>query len=118
MTKSATPIHLLAGGPGSRQKGNSLLKQVLASTGIPSPSIAYVGAASDDNREFFNLYYSKPWIRCDVYILGLLAACFYLEYKQNKEFCLKLKTWLANSYIVHLLCYVFGLLILNLIFQI
>ena len=71
---------------------------------------------SDDNREFFNLYYSKPWIRCDVYILGLLAACFYLEYKQNKEFCLKLKTWLANSYIVHLLCYVFGLLILNLIF--
>jgi len=69
---------------------------------------------TDDNREFFNLYYSKPWIRCDVYILGLLAACFYYEYKKNKDYCLQLKNWLANSYIVHAICYIFGLFFINL----
>lgn len=48
------PIYLLAGGPGSRRTdGDALLARILASYGIPQPSVAYVGAASGDNRAFF-----------------------------------------------------------------
>ncbi len=55
--KNATPspVYLLAGGPGSRRRGDPLLDQVLASCGTPHPSVAYIGAASDDNREFFSM---------------------------------------------------------------
>jgi peptidase E len=48
------PIYLLAGGPGTRRKGGDpLFAQVLRSYGIPHPSVAYVGAASGDNKAFF-----------------------------------------------------------------
>ncbi len=52
MTTRPSPVYLLAGGPGSRRKKDSLLTQVLG-CGTPAPTIAYVGAASHDNREFF-----------------------------------------------------------------
>jgi len=48
------PIYLLAGGPGARRSdGDPLMTKVLASCGVPRPSIAYVGAASGDNQQFF-----------------------------------------------------------------
>jgi len=48
------PIYLLAGGRSSLLKHKDpLLMRVLASCGLPHPSIAYVGAASGDNRPFF-----------------------------------------------------------------
>lgn len=69
---------------------------------------------NNDNREFFNLIYTKPWIRCDVYILGLLLGIFYLEYKKKEKF-LVLKGLLNYTYIVHAFCYIFGLFLINLI---
>lgn len=52
-TPGPAPLYMLAGGPGSRHKdGDPIIKQVLANSGIPHPSVAYVGAASDDNRPF------------------------------------------------------------------
>ena len=52
-TPGPMPIYLLAGGRGSRRKdGDPLLQRILASSGVPHPSIAYVGAASDDDRSF------------------------------------------------------------------
>jgi len=49
-TKSHGRLFLLAGG-GSR--GGALLATMLASLGIPTPRVAYVGAASDDDKDFF-----------------------------------------------------------------
>lgn len=52
-TSGRKPVYLLAGGRGSRRKdGDPLLQRILASSGVPRPSIAYVGAASDDDRPF------------------------------------------------------------------
>jgi len=52
-TPGPAPVYLLAGGPGSRRTGGDpLLARVLAGAGVPHPSIAYVGAASGDNRPF------------------------------------------------------------------
>lgn len=49
------PLFLLAGGPGSRRPGpDPLLKLVFSSTGKPTPSIAYIGAASGDDPGFFS----------------------------------------------------------------
>ena len=70
--------------------------------------------SSPDNKEFFNLLYSKPWIRGDVYILGLLIAIFYLEFKKDDTF-LTLKRWLNKTYFVHIFCYIMGLFLINLI---
>jgi peptidase E len=58
MSKTPGPksIYLLAGGRGSRRSDNDpLLTRVLVSCGVPSPSIAYVGAASGDDRPFFKM---------------------------------------------------------------
>lgn len=46
------PIYLIAGGPGARRaRGpDPLIRQVFESAGIPTPRVAYVGAASGDNR--------------------------------------------------------------------
>jgi cyanophycinase-like exopeptidase len=53
---SAKPVWLLAGGPGSRRRGaDPLLVRALALAGTPSPSVAYLGAPSGDNRAFFVL---------------------------------------------------------------
>lgn len=47
-------IHLIGGGRRHIRKGpDPLLKAVFAEAGTPRPSIAYVGAASEDDREFF-----------------------------------------------------------------
>ncbi|MCL6431673.1 MAG: Type 1 glutamine amidotransferase-like domain-containing protein [Anaerolineae bacterium] len=48
------PIYLLAGRPGGRRGGaDPLLVRALASAGVASPSVAYIGAASDDSRSLF-----------------------------------------------------------------
>jgi peptidase E len=52
--ENLNPIYLLAGGPGAARRGpDPLLQRVLASTRKAAPSIAYVGAASDDDAGFF-----------------------------------------------------------------
>jgi len=44
---------LLAGGHGHARKGpDPLLEAVFAQAGKPRPSIAYIGVASDDDRDF------------------------------------------------------------------
>ena len=58
MKKTLGPVslYLLAGGRGSlRRGGDPLLTRVLASCGVPHPSIAYVGAASGDSKPFFSM---------------------------------------------------------------
>jgi len=53
-TPGPVSIYLLAGGRSSlRKHGDPLLTWVLASYGLPHPSIAYVGAASGDSQPFF-----------------------------------------------------------------
>lgn len=47
------PIHLLAGGRWYRKTPDPLLAGCIALAGIPSPSVAYIGAASDDDVGFF-----------------------------------------------------------------
>ena len=48
------PVYLLAGGrPRNAQTFNPLFQRFLKKAGKPSPTIAYVGAASDENKAFF-----------------------------------------------------------------
>lgn len=50
---TATPILLLAGGPGSDPAATGrLLASTLAATGKPAPAVAYIGAASGDHAGF------------------------------------------------------------------
>jgi dipeptidase E len=50
------PVYLLAGGPGSRRNSpDPLLQMILRETGKPSPTVAYVGAASGDDKNFFRM---------------------------------------------------------------
>ncbi len=54
MTTTKKPVYLLAGGRGQRRPTpDPLLQAVLREIGVPSPSIAYIGAASGDDRSFF-----------------------------------------------------------------
>ncbi|OYW04938.1 MAG: hypothetical protein B7Z61_07955 [Acidobacteria bacterium 37-71-11] len=53
MSGRPRPIHLLAGSPHGRSRGaDPVLVAALAETGRPRPSVAYIGAASDDDRDF------------------------------------------------------------------
>ena len=50
------PVYLLAGGPGSRRaQRDPLLTRAIASCGVTEPSIAYIGAASGDDKSFFKM---------------------------------------------------------------
>jgi peptidase E len=54
MTTTSRPVYLLAGGRGQRRPTpDPLLQAVFRGCGVPSPSIAYVGTASGDDRSFF-----------------------------------------------------------------
>ncbi|HUU68153.1 MAG TPA: Type 1 glutamine amidotransferase-like domain-containing protein [Planctomycetota bacterium] len=53
-TKSRGRLFLLAGGHRSRDGSNPLPAMMIASLEVPSPRIAYVGAASGDDRDFFS----------------------------------------------------------------
>ena len=54
MNGTPRPVVLFAGGRANIAKGvDPLLPPVLAQAGVARPSIAYVGAASDDDRGFF-----------------------------------------------------------------
>ena len=53
-SRALKPVWLLAGGPGSRRRGpDPLIQRALSLAGKPSPTVAYVGAPSGDNRAFF-----------------------------------------------------------------
>jgi cyanophycinase len=53
-SRTAKPVWLLAGGPGSRRRGpDPLLARALTLAEKTPPSVAYVGAPSGDNRAFF-----------------------------------------------------------------
>ncbi len=53
MSGRPRPVHLLAGSPRGRSRGaDPILVAALAETGRPRPSVAYIGAASDDDRDF------------------------------------------------------------------
>jgi peptidase E len=48
------PVYLLAGGrPRNPASFNPLFQEVFKESGVPSPSIAYVGAASGDSKAFY-----------------------------------------------------------------
>jgi peptidase E len=50
------PVYLLSGGrPANRRKNNLLIREAFRESDKNSPSVGYVGTASDDNKEFFNL---------------------------------------------------------------
>jgi len=54
--KKTAAIHLIGGGPKIPRKGSDpLLEAAFAEAGKPNPTVAYVGAASDDDRGFFRL---------------------------------------------------------------
>jgi hypothetical protein len=54
MHGNPAPVYLMAGGRGARREdGDPTLKRILASIGVKHPSLAYVGAASGDNKAFF-----------------------------------------------------------------
>ncbi|HEY5133400.1 MAG TPA: Type 1 glutamine amidotransferase-like domain-containing protein [Candidatus Krumholzibacteriaceae bacterium] len=54
--KKLSPIHLLAGGPGSRRSGKDpLLTRAIAQSGVSEPRVAYIGAASGDDKGFFKM---------------------------------------------------------------
>ena len=52
---SPKPAYLMAGGMRSNKHMNAILQAVFDTTGSTEPKIAYIGAASGDNRVFFNL---------------------------------------------------------------
>ena len=55
MTQNVKPVFLLAGGRHNRgKKPDSLLGSVFREYGIKSPTVAYSGTASGDDRNFFN----------------------------------------------------------------
>ena len=57
------PTFLIAGDPGNRRtRSDPLLRTVFDNCGAPSPAIAYIGAASNDDRGFFawvSRYFTK-----------------------------------------------------------
>ncbi len=55
MIDSRRPVYLTAGGRvGTRRTPDPLLQAVFRESGQVSPSIAYVGVANEDSKEFFN----------------------------------------------------------------
>ena len=55
MTQNIKPVYLLAGGRHGRgKKQDPLLQTVYHESGINSPTIAYSGTASGDDKNFFN----------------------------------------------------------------
>ena len=55
-TSGSVSIYLMAGGRDSLRTGRDpVLTRVLTSSGVPHPSIAYVGAANGDSQPFFSM---------------------------------------------------------------
>jgi peptidase E len=57
MMENKKPVYLLAGGrPRNRATTDPLIHAVFQESGVASPSIAYVGTASGDDKDFFNYF--------------------------------------------------------------
>jgi peptidase E len=56
------PVYLLAGNPGNRRSPDPSIQLILKATGKERPSIAYIGAASGDDKSFFH-FISDSFIR-------------------------------------------------------
>ena len=49
------PVYLLAGGrSGNRRAPDPLIQAAFRESGVPSPTVAYVGVANGDDKKFFN----------------------------------------------------------------
>lgn len=60
MSINTRPVYLLAGSPRSRRKGpDPLLEAVFKGFGVKSPSVAYSGTASEDDKDFFKFISSS-----------------------------------------------------------
>ena len=75
--QGAAPVYLLAGGMGSgRSTYAKVLKQIYAQAGKDKPRIAYIAAASNDNRGFF--YFISTFLKhagaCDLKLAPLAGA--------------------------------------------
>jgi peptidase E len=54
-TKSIKPIYLMAGGRRSHKGGDPVIQAIIKDIGVDVPTIAYVGAASEDDPGFFKM---------------------------------------------------------------
>lgn len=60
MTQNAKPVYLLAGGrPGGGRRQGPILQAVYRESGVASPTIAYSGTASGDDKRFFGFISSE-----------------------------------------------------------
>jgi peptidase E len=50
-----SPVFLIAGGPQAKNN-ETIIAAMLKLSGKPSPSVAYIGTASGDDRTFFNMF--------------------------------------------------------------
>jgi len=49
------PIYLMAGGRAARKGGDPVIQAIFKEIGVPTPTVAYVGAASDDDSGFYKM---------------------------------------------------------------
>jgi peptidase E len=66
------PVYLLAGNPGSRRSPDPSIQSILKTTGKEHPSIAYIGAASGDDKSFFR-FISDSFIQAGAGQVDLVA---------------------------------------------
>lgn len=49
------PIYLMAGGRAARKGGDPVIQAIIKEIGVTTPTVAYVGAASDDDAGFYKM---------------------------------------------------------------
>jgi peptidase E len=49
------PIYLMAGGRAARKGGDPVIQAIIKEIGVTTPTVAYVGAASDDDTGFYKM---------------------------------------------------------------
>ncbi len=78
------PIYLLAGGRGSKSPDN-ILKAIFRDIGKPSPTIAYIGAATEDDTTFFQHMSSMVRSAGDCKLVHAVTARRNADLKKTKE---------------------------------
>lgn len=104
----------------NQKKGVIVLSVMLFLSFLSSFLVSYINnfkatpaaMSTVDNAQFFDRYYIKPWIRCDVYILGIMFCCFYNYYRTEGNLEI-VKSKFKNSVVLHVFCYVLGLILIN-----